>query len=555
MAHQEMRNCQICRDDFIITPDDFGFYERMQVPAPNLCPACRFKRRAVIRNEMTLYTCMCDLCKKSIVSMYHPKSPYPVYCVRCWDSDKWDPYSYGVPYDPSRKFFDQFDELLKRTPKKSVYTTESVGPNSNSEYINVAGGAKNCYFIFNSGLCEDVLYSRGLNSCRDSMDLYFGVYLERCYETVNVNKSSGIFFGHNVIGSLDSMFLRDASNCQNCIGCVNVRNVSYQLLNKPISKEEYQKLRTSFGSYAAVEDFKKQFDEFSLQFPRREHNNIRNTDVSGDYVYESKHVHDSFEITQAEDCRYLFSSKFSKDCYDMIGHGYDGILLLEVVSTGFASQVIGSYGVENSQNIAYSFMLDGSHDCFGCDALQKAKHCILNHRYEEREYRKIRDVIIGELTKDNSYGLSMPPFVVPFGYNESIGNFEFPMTRAEALVEGFKWQDELQMTKGRETLTPEKIPDHIKDVSDSLLDEVLRCVGCARNYKIVAPEIQFYRKMNLPIPRQCFYCRHGDRLRRRGPMRVFDRICAKCSKVIKTSYAQDRPEIVYCESCYQNEVI
>ena len=30
--------------------------------------------------------------------------------------------------------------------------------------------------------------------------------------------------------------------------------------------------------------------------------------------------------------------------------------------------------------------------------------------------------------------------------------------------------------------------------------------------------------------------------------------CAKCGKEIKTSYAPDRPETVYCKQCYNNEV-
>lgn len=61
--------------------------------------------------------------------------------------------------------------------------------------------------------------------------------------------------------------------------------------------------------------------------------------------------------------------------------------------------------------------------------------------------------------------------------------------------------------------------------------------------------------MNLPIPRQCFYCRHQDRIKRRGPYKFWDRKCDHCGKDIKTNYAPDRKEIIYCERCYQQEVI
>jgi CxxC-x17-CxxC domain-containing protein len=40
----------------------------------------------------------------------------------------------------------------------------------------------------------------------------------------------------------------------------------------------------------------------------------------------------------------------------------------------------------------------------------------------------------------------------------------------------------------------------------------------------------------------------------RNPRKLFDRKCDKCGKDIKTTYAPDRPEIVYCEECYEKEI-
>ena len=34
----ETKTCQNCKNDFIIEPDDFSFYEKMKVPAPTFCP-------------------------------------------------------------------------------------------------------------------------------------------------------------------------------------------------------------------------------------------------------------------------------------------------------------------------------------------------------------------------------------------------------------------------------------------------------------------------------------------------------------------------------------
>src|SRR3989339_1622857 len=98
--NQETRNCQNCKQGFIIEPDDFAFYEKMKVPAPVNCPRCRFQWRALWRNEMHLYSRKCVLCGKSILAMYHPESSYTVYCQSCWLSDRWDPLSYAKDYNP-----------------------------------------------------------------------------------------------------------------------------------------------------------------------------------------------------------------------------------------------------------------------------------------------------------------------------------------------------------------------------------------------------------------------------------------------------------------------
>ena len=70
--------------------------------------------------------------------------------------------------------------------------------------------------------------------------------------------------------------------------------------------------------------------------------------------------------------------------------------------------------------------------------------------------------------------------------------------------------------------------------------------------------------MEIPIPRRCFYCRHKNRIKKTNPFKLWHRKCMcdktnhehqnKCPNEFETSYAPDRPEIVYCEKCYQREV-
>jgi len=45
-------------------------------------------------------------------------------------------------------------------------------------------------------------------------------------------------------------------------------------------------------------------------------------------------------------------------------------------------------------------------------------------------------------------------------------------------------------------------------------------------------------------------------LKFRNPLRLWTRQCMRegCPNTFETSYAPDRPEIVYCEQCYLKEV-
>src|SRR3989344_9229546 len=554
--NREQKICQNCKNQFVIEPDDFSFYEKMGVPAPVICPECRFKRRAAFRNEFRLYNRKCDLCAQSIVSMYHPKATYTVYCPDCWHSDKWDPFSYGKNYDFGRKFFDQFSELMRAVPKIAIYRSDVV-KSVNSPYENFAGGNKDCYLISNSGpKNENCAYSRGLIKCHDVFDSYYVDESELSYEGVGVHNSAGVFWSDNVVECLDSGYLFNCPGFQDCFGCVNLRQKKYLFLNEPFSKEEYQKrIEAIRGSYRGTKEFQRQFETLALRFPRRENSNLKSAGVTGNYIFESKNCRASFEVSFCENLGYAFSIKLAKDAYDIIGHGRNAELLLETVAVGYSSRIIACWWAENCQNVEYSLAVRGSENCFGCDGVKKTHYAILNKLYSEDEYKKIRAHIIEELKQQGEYGLFFPPSFAPFAYNETIVQENFSLNKEEAIAQGYRWEEDLQMTKGKETLKPEAIPDHIKDVPESITNEILVCIVCSRNYRIIPAELQFYRRMILPIPRKCFYCRHQDRIRRRGPMKIFDRTCANCKKLIKTSYAPDRPEIIYCEACYQQEVV
>ncbi|MBI4653308.1 hypothetical protein HY750_03585, partial [Candidatus Kuenenbacteria bacterium] len=116
----KIKICQNCSRDFQIEPEDFLFYEKINVPAPTFCPECRHQRRLVPRNERSLYKRKCDLCQKEIIAIYNDKDPFPVYCYNCWWSDKWNPFDYGRDYDFLKSFFGQYKALQNVVPRLAL---------------------------------------------------------------------------------------------------------------------------------------------------------------------------------------------------------------------------------------------------------------------------------------------------------------------------------------------------------------------------------------------------------------------------------------------------
>ena len=149
----ETKTCQNCKQDFIIESDDFVFYDKIQVPPPTFCSECRMIRRMTWRNERNLFHRTCDFSGEKILAMFSPKTNVKVYERDIWWSDKWDPTEYGMDYDFSRPFFEQYKELLSKVPLANVGNTNSI----NSPYTNHALDLKNCYLVYASFTSEDTM--------------------------------------------------------------------------------------------------------------------------------------------------------------------------------------------------------------------------------------------------------------------------------------------------------------------------------------------------------------------------------------------------------------
>ena len=555
------KKCKNCGNNFLIRDEDLIFYDQIKVPSPNYCPDCRMQRRLAYRNERTLYKRTCDLCKKETISIYPAKTPFPVYCHPCWWSDGWDPTVYKMDYDPQRPFLEQFGELKNKVPRIALLVITST----NSDYTNNAADNKNCYIIFAAENNEDCLYGRLIQSCKNSVDCTFLYDSELCYECVDTRRSFKCLYGERLQECVDVLFSFDMRNCQNCIFCTNGRNLSYCIENQQVTKEEFEKKKAEIlKDYARVEEAKKKYEKVKGRAIVKYAQAVKCNNVTGDYMYNCYDGVRVFDSSDAKNCSYVADFESGIDCWDCNNSYYQPERCYNIMGTLNTNNSIACVYPMYCNRIQYSDSCYHCLDCFGCAGLQKKNYHILNKEYSPEEYKKLRDEIVESMKKEGVYGEFLPPELSPFGYNETLAKEYFPMSEKEAKEKGFRWQEAETGTFGKETIKENETPKTAEELNESILKEVLVCSECKKNFRITRAEFDFYKRMNLPLPHKDFECRHQDRMKKRNPRKLWHRECmctierhghaGTCPNEFETSYSPGRPETVYCETCYQQEV-
>ncbi len=564
----QTKQCQFCKNDFVIETEDFAFYDRLNVPAPTWCPQCRFQRRLSFLNWHSLYKRKCDKCDASMISVHHEDKPFRVFCNPCYWKDDWDGTEYAMDYDPNRNFFEQMLELRNKSNymgQETLYSTLQ-----NTPYANAAAYQKDCFMIFNADYGERCVYSTSYANLTESLDTYRTNSSELCFECVEAYKCFKCIYSENIESCSNVMFSKNLSGCTDCFGCINLRNKNYYIFNQEYSREEYKEKIKSFNldTQDGVINMLEKVKNFYLTQPYRATiGNSMNLNTTGDMVYECKNVKNAYQVSNTEDSRYIQMLIMgpTKDCYDYTVWGYGVEKLYECLTVGegaynthFSAQCWPA-AIENE----YCMYTIQSKNCFGCVNLKRKQYCILNKEYSKEEYEKLRIQIIDDI-KNNpyidkngrkwSYGEFLPIDLSSYSYNETVANSIFPQNKDSIINQGYSWY-ETKENNYTTTLNKNDIPKTINETTDEILVEVMECSTCHRAYKINEQELYLLHKLGMPIPYDCWKCRQNRRFKIINPPKLYNRNCAKCNNEIITSYAPDRPEIVYCEKCYQQEIV
>jgi len=578
--------CQNCKQDFVIEPEDFNFYEKIKVPPPTFCPLCRAQRRFAFRNERKLFKIKDAFTGKDIFSLFPEKSNRKIITQEEWYGDSWDAADHARDYDFSKTFFVQFQELEQDVPIFNLDVQFMV----NSAYSANASFLKNCYLCFNANNSEDCMYGNGIDFSKDCIDNSHVSRSERCYGSFWLENCYQCYFTIMSEDSRNLWFCRDCVGCNDCFGCANLHKSSYCIFNKQYTKEAYENeiKRMRLNNISGIEQAREKSRIFWKTKPFKCFQGIKNYNSSGSYITHCKNVNDSYLVRESENMRYCQYMQVprNKECYDVSVWGRNTELSYETCVSGHSSYNLKFcfHCWPACRDSEYSQYLFSSSDCFGCISLKKKQYCILNKQYTKEEYFRMVEKIkkhMDEMPYIDSqgliykYGEFFPIEFSPLGYNNTIAIQHFPITKEEAKKRGYSW---IEVPHGEYVITKKvfELPDSIEEVDDSILKEIIECENCKNAYRILENELIFLRNEKLPIPTLCHDCRYERRINDRLKINLYERSCMcfgetdntktyqntikhfhgneSCSEKFKTGYSPDSKEIVYCEKCYQQEV-
>lgn len=539
------QQCIQCSKTFRIEDRDFEFYSKIQVPPPTHCPDCRQQRRLAWRNEHTLYNRKCDLCQKSIISIYPATSPFIIYCHDCWWSDQWNALDYGQEIDWQRSFFEQWNELQLKVPKIALYAAN----NEQSDYVNMTGYSKGCYLVFAGDYDEDCMYStQAIKSigCVDTLNCTEG---EDCYEVVDVERCYRLFWSQNCKHCTDSMFLFDCRGCTDCLFSTNLRNKRYYILNKEYTPEAYQQKKAQILHdirNGKLPELLQRFNDLCIKAIHRPLEQANSEDISGDFIFNSHAAQQCYDVNGIENCRYVYTGFHVQDLMDVC-HTTDIELGYESTSLGYNAYncqfVMTAWTVRDCFYCAEIFH---SHDLLGCVGLSKQQYCILNKQYSAAEYQQLKQRLTEQMRSTQEWGEFFPMALSPFAYNASMANVWYPLTREQAQNQGLQWYEQPETNQRQAGI------------------DVLRCSVTDKPYRVIPQEQAWYQRLGLPIPEVCPEERRRLRFNKRNPRQLWQRQCmctqtdhghhGRCHEEFGTTYSPERKELVYCEPCYTKEV-
>ena len=459
----EIKKCRKCTGEFPITDKDMEFYEKVSptfpswgvapwngdgvvapkkylIPPPTLCPDCRQQRRLAFRNERKLYKRKCDATGNDIISIYSPDKPYTVYHQDYWWSDAWDPMTYGREFDLSRSAFEQFNELMREVPRPSLLNASC----ENSEYTNYSSYLKDSYLVFDATQSDAVLFWSNLEFVQNSADMSDSKDCENCYNLLDCGNCNNVWNGWGCNWSHDCRYVEDLENAHHCFLSHTIYNKSYIFENIQCTQEGYEEKVKAF--YALPwEKQREKVQSWTQEYRKTKvypyHLSVRFENSTGYGFLNVKNATDCYSIQESEDIKYASNSVNLKHCSD-VESVWEWAELCYEVNAALRMYKVCFWFWAWWENLTYCDHVSWSNNCFLCIWLRNKSYCILNRQYTKEEYESLVPRIIEKMMVtplrqgfegQMEWGEFFPASMSPFGYNETVAQEYFPLSREEVL--------------------------------------------------------------------------------------------------------------------------
>ncbi len=546
--------CVASGEEFSVSAEEVQFYQALGLPKPKLSPIERQRRRMAYRNFRHLTLTKCAVSGERILSMYPETVSFPVVSSSYWWSDAWDARDFGRAYTSNQDFYDQYRNLSSCVPRYGVMNVAA----EKCEYSNFALNSSRCYLVFGCVRNENCLYGHIVWDCESCVDTLYAYRSQWCSNSTDIVRCYDIHYSQECTDCSESYFLFDCAGCSNCFGCWNLRGARYCLFNEQLSRADYEaRLKTIFPieagtvSYAEVESIGQQVRCYLLEHgvcPEIFQTGSEN--ISGNHIYESGNLKYCFDAKRCEESSYCFTACDVVQSMDISFTAASARSCYECLTVGNCERVMFSHMLNDCSDSLYSEFCFGCQEIIGCVGLRKARYAILNREYPREEYFRLKEEIIANLSQSGRWGEFFPIEDSPFAYNKSIAQEYLPLSSAECESRGLNWDK-----RDSENSCPsesESPPPTIAEATEEILEQRFICREQGKAYKIIKAELDFYRRMKLPLSPYSPEARHLRRMAERGTRTLESLHCGECSKPLSASRPGNGFPRVVCLSCYQN---
>ena len=591
----EWRTCKWTGEEFPIFQLQKTIEESMGMTyQQDISPSAMFRSISMFRNERHLYKNISVKSGKPLITMYSTESKVNVYDTPEFWAEDFLSTKQSIPT--------KLDEMIQAFATLSVQVPKLAkinDRNENAEYANYVGSCKNIYMSFLSYYeAEDVYYSYYTIPGKDIVDCFYIKNADLCYESINVFDSYAIFFSYNINNSQNCYFSFDLDNCHHCLFCHNLRGKSYYIHNTEYSKSEFEayfsQMKANMKKYSELQKYLTDYQNILSSAIYQHVNQVNSEKCIWDTLVNCNRSILAFDSRESNESVNVRWWPFEK-CLNIIGWYADYVVNSWRVGAGVAgemsSRILWCYNTYTSHDIvSCQDLIWCSHMLFCC-GLKNKEYCILNKQFSKQEREELSDAIIKNMKLAGMYGQPLPHELSRFPYNDTVANDLFPIKsvvigdqikiinpNGEGIVTVLQpdmfisdaildlgGQEKIKIkrrTRDTEINIPEHfqkiwaqdLPDSIDDVDDTILDKVIMCEVSGRPFRIIGPELTFYRKHGLPLPRRHHDIRHQARRDRRPQRNLYLRNCDNCWIEMLSVYKQESEFKVFCEACYNKEI-